>query len=91
MCSIYIAGDSHSLTRLLEGLTDLMNENSTAEYNTHTLIPEAQLKLKKAHRTKGNKRTSQGGASTEQRALQSTTIRFPCNGTKVTRTACYKQ
>jgi len=23
------------LTRLLERLTDLMNENSTAEYNTH--------------------------------------------------------
>jgi len=38
-----------------------MNENSAAEYNTHTLIPEAQLKLKKAHRTIGDKRTSQGG------------------------------
>jgi len=33
-CSI-LAGDSRSLTRLLEGLTDLMNENSAAEYNTH--------------------------------------------------------
>jgi len=36
----------------------------TAQQNTthmHTLIPEAQLKLKKAHRTNGDKRTSQGG------------------------------
>ena len=34
----------------------------TAQQNTtHTLIPEAQLKLKKADRTKGDKMTSHAG------------------------------
>jgi len=46
-----------------------MNENSAAEYNTHTLIPEAQPKLKKAHRTKGDKRTSQGGGLYRTKSL----------------------
>jgi len=42
----------------------------TAQQNTtHTLIPEAQLKLKKAHRTKGDKRTSQGGGLYRTKSL----------------------
>ena len=45
-----------------------MNENSAAEYNTQ-LIPEAQLKLKRAHRTKGDKRTSQGGGLYRTKSL----------------------
>jgi len=42
----------------------------TAQQNTtHTLIPESQLKLKKAHRTKGDKRTSQGGGLYRTKSL----------------------
>ena len=44
-----------------------MNENSAAEYNKH--IPEAQLKLKKVHRTKGDKRTSKGGGLYRTKSL----------------------
>ena len=43
-----------------------MNENSAAEYNKH--IPEAQLKLKKAHRTKGTKGPHREGASQNKRS-----------------------
>ena len=44
----------------------------TAQQNTthtHCMIPEAQLKLKKAHRTKGDKRTSQGGGLYRTKSL----------------------